>query len=197
MTVRRHRPTARKQHGLSLITSLLFMVAALILGVSVMSINVMQERMIGNTKDRELAMQAAEAALRDAERDIEANLDATSAFVEGCAGGLCIPPSDTASGPTSAPLWQTIDWASKSRAYGSRTAAPALLGPANTALATQPRYFIERLPTLPPRSGEDACVGGGCSNVAVDRARAYRITVRASGVRSATEVMLQSVYVKQ
>ena len=58
------------QHGLSLVTTLLFMVAALMLGVSVLSVNVMQERTIGNTKDRDLALQAAEAALRDAERDL-------------------------------------------------------------------------------------------------------------------------------
>jgi type IV pilus assembly protein PilX len=167
------------------------------LALGAMNSSIVQERMAGNARDRNVALQAAEAALRDAELDIENNLTTASVFTEDCASGLCIPPSDTASGPKSAPLWQTLDWAAKARGYGSRTAAPALLGPANAALATQPRYVIERLPTLPPRAGEDACVGGGCSNVAADRARAYRITVRASGVRPATEVMLQSIYVKQ
>ena len=47
---------ARSQRGLSLITTLLFMVAALVLGVSVMGVNVMQERIIGNTKDRDFAL---------------------------------------------------------------------------------------------------------------------------------------------
>ena len=58
----RHRRNARSQRGLSLVTTLLFTVAALVLGVSVMSVNVMQERIIGNTKDRDFALQAAEAA---------------------------------------------------------------------------------------------------------------------------------------
>ena len=84
------------QRGLSLITSLLFMVAALILGVSVMSINVMQERMIGNTKDRNLATQAAEAALRDAELDITDNITPATPFADNCTAGLCTPPSQRA-----------------------------------------------------------------------------------------------------
>ena len=83
----------RRQRGLSLITALLFMVATLILGVSVMSINVMQERMIGNTKDHDLAMQAAEAALRDAELDVSENIKLGMVFTEDCKDGLCIPPS--------------------------------------------------------------------------------------------------------
>src|SRR4029450_9471258 len=82
------RPPRRRQRGVSLITSLLFMVAALVLGVSVMSINVMQERMIGNTKDRDLAMQAAEAALRDAEQDIQKNITSATAFKNDCTDGL-------------------------------------------------------------------------------------------------------------
>ena len=83
------------------------------------------------------------------------------------------------------------------RAYGSRTGAVALLGPDNLALASQPRYVVERLPALPPAVGDSATFGGGATNAPVLRARAYRITAKASGIRSATVVMLQSVYIKQ
>lgn len=189
-----HRPPAR---GFSLIVILLTMLVLSFLALGAMNSAVVQERMAGNARDRNVALQAAEAALRDAEADIESNADAANGFTEDCNTGLCIPPSDTASGPKSAPMWQTIDWATQARAYGSRTGATAVPGPGNEALATQPRYFIERLPTLPPRSGDTACVGGGCGNAPTDKARAYRITARASGVRASTVVMLQSVYVKQ
>jgi type IV pilus assembly protein PilX len=172
------------------------MVALSMLALGSMNSSIVQERMVSNARDRHVALQAAEAAIRDAERDIEDNIDAAVAFSDTCVGGLCIPLSDTATNPQSAPRWQTIDW-TLARAYGARTAAPALLGPENQSLASQPRYFIENLPALPPGVGDSAGIGGGWNNTPPPRARAYRITVRASGIRAATVVMLQSVYVKQ
>jgi type IV pilus assembly protein PilX len=180
-----------------LLVILLSMLVLSFLALGAMNSSIVQERMAGNARDRNVALQAAEAALRDAEAEIEANANAADGFTPECDSGLCIPPSDTASAPKSAPIWQTLDWPTQSRAYGSRTLAPALLGPGNTALASQPRYFIERLPTLPPRSGDSSCTGGGCGNAPNDKARAYRITARAFGVHASTVVMLQSVYVKQ
>jgi type IV pilus assembly protein PilX len=185
---------AAPARGFSLIVILLMLVALAMLSLGAMNSSILQERMVANARDRQVALQAAEAAIRDAELDIERNIDAATGFADGCANGLCIPPSDTANNPKSAPLWQSIDWAT-TRAYGSRTDAPALLGPDNVALAAQPRYFIENLPTLPPLPGESAAIGGGATPA--PRARAYRISVRASGIRASTVVMLQSVYVKQ
>jgi type IV pilus assembly protein PilX len=189
-----HAPATRPSGGFSLITILLMMVAVAMLALGAMNSSIIQERMVGNARDRQVALQAAEAAIRDAEFDIAANANAAVGFAEGCNDGLCIPRSDTANNPQSAPIWQGIDWAN-ARTYGSRSNAPALLGPDNVALAEQPRYFIENLPVLPPMPGESAAIGGG-SNPS-PRARGYRITVRASGIRASTVVMLQSVYVKQ
>ncbi len=189
-----HSNPTRQARGFSLIVILLMMVALAMLALGAMNSSIIQERMVGNARDRHVALQAAEAAIRDAELDIEGNANAATGFNVACLNGLCIPPSDTAVNPQSAPIWQTIDWGA-TRAYGSRTGAPALLGPDNLALATQPRYFIENLPALPPVPGETAAVGGGANPA--PRARGYRITVRASGIRSATVVMLQTVYVKQ
>jgi type IV pilus assembly protein PilX len=191
MSRRHHRRAAR---GFSLIVILLMMVALAMLGLGAMNSSIIQERMVGNARDRQVALQAAEAAVRDAEIDIERNVNAAVGFAEGCANGLCISPSDSSDNPLSAPLWQGINW-DATRVYGSSTGAPALLGPDNVALAAQPRYFVENLPVLPPMPGESAAIGGG--STPAPRARAYRITVRASGIRASTVVMLQSVYVKQ
>jgi type IV pilus assembly protein PilX len=192
---RGHRAMPRRPAaGFSLLFVLLMMVVLAFLALAGMSTGIVQERMAGNARDQNVALQAAEAALRDAEADIEANLSPTSGFTDTCPGGLCTPPSMTASAPQSAPLWQAIDWTNQARAYGSATGAPALLGPGNQPLAAQPSYFIELLPSL-PSAGGSVCMG--CSSTPSDRARAYRITVRASGIRSSTVVMLQSVYIKQ
>jgi|JI10StandDraft_1071094.scaffolds.fasta_scaffold232892_2 type IV pilus assembly protein PilX len=190
----RRLPTRQASRGFTLLAILVMMVVLALLALAGVTSSVVQERMAGNVRDRNVALQAAEAALRDAEQDVLANLDAAAGFVDACTGGLCLPPSMVASGAQSAPKWKSIDWDTQARAYGSVTGATALKGPNNDALATQPRYFIEMLPTLPPDPGESACQG---CNVAPSHARAYRITVRATGVRDSTVVMLQSVYVKQ
>ena len=191
----RRPPPRRPARGFSLLFILLMMVVVGFLALAGMSTGIVQERMAGNARDQNVALQAAEAALRDAEADIEANLSTASGFTDACAAGLCMPPSMTASAPQSAPLWQTINWSTQARAFGSRTGAPALRGPNNQALASQPRYFVEVLPSLPAADGGSVCMG--CTTTAAERARAYRITARASGVRDSTVVMLQSVYIKQ
>ena len=185
-----------RQRGLSLITALLFMVATLILGVSVMSINVMQERMIGNTKDHDLAMQAAEAALRDAELDVSENIGAATLFKEDCENGLCIPPSKRAT-PSPLPVHAVagFDWTSdakvrKYRQYTNRGARPIAEFP---TVASQPRYVIERLGAM-GNAGNSVVVGFSSSS---DGGTAYRITARATGARGDTVVILQSIYARR
>jgi type IV pilus assembly protein PilX len=183
--------TRRHESGFSLITILMMMVVLVSLALASMNSSLVQERMAGNARDRNIALQAAEAALRDAEADIEANLTVASAFVSACTGGLCLPPSLTSNNPTSQPLWKTIDWgasAGRSRAYGGVTGATALPG-----VASAPRYIVELLPVLPPVSGQSASLGGSDQ----DAAQAFRITARATGLRTSTVVILQSTYIKR
>ena len=186
MAVRRF--AARRQRGLSLITALLFMVATLILGVSVMSINVMQERMIGNTKDHDLAMQAAEAALRYAEVDAS-RLPPAAVFRDDCAGGLCTPPSQRAT-PSALPVHKIAEfnWSTDAnvRLYGGQAADTATF----PVVARQPRYVIEKLGATGDAGNSVVTGFGAASN---DRGTAYRITARAVGARNDTVVILQSI----
>jgi type IV pilus assembly protein PilX len=189
-----HPKRRAAQRGLSLVTTLLFMVAALMLGVSVLSVNVMQERTIGNTKDRDLAFQAAEAALRDAERDLETNIRPDTAFSATCVDGLCIPPSQRPV-PLSAAVHDAaagLDWANDAqvRKYGQYTAAPAFPG---VRANGQPRYVIERLGFLGTPPGESAALGVAPTPTGIG----YRITARAEGARAETVVILQSMYTQR
>ena len=54
----------RRQTGSALVVSLILLLVLTMLGVQGMRSNVMQERMAGNMRERNLAFQAAEAALR-------------------------------------------------------------------------------------------------------------------------------------
>jgi len=188
---------ARSQRGMSLITTLLFMVSALVLGVSVMGVTVMQERIIGNTKDRDFALQAAESALRDAEQDISMNVRPDTGFDAACTDGLCIPPTQRSPLPPDAalpvdkqPTFNAIpafNWATAARvrAYGQFTAAPALPG-----VPLAPVYVIEKLGNLGAASGESAVIGAEVNTPGTG----YRITARATGARAETVVFLQSIY---
>lgn len=179
-----------RQRGFSLITTLLFMVSALVLGTSVMGVTMMQERMTGNSKDRDLAFQAAEAALRDAEVDIADNLNDASAFTDTCAFGLCTPPSLRASpSPLPADQQSGFSWATAAnvRQYGANTGAVALPN-----VYSPPSYVIEKLGNLGVPIGS-SLVPPASSTAGT----AYRITARATGGRAETVVVLQAIYAKK
>ena len=107
--------------------------------------------MAGNARDWNTAFQAAEAALRDAERDIMqgTRISGITGFKTGCsASGLCKVST------TGTPIWIILEndsdagWKSgqdsgtKTTKYGAYTNAAAF---ASDTVAAQPRYIIEAL----------------------------------------------------
>jgi len=189
----RSSPSARhRQRGLSLVTTLVLMLSTLGLGVAVMSVNAMEERMIANTKDRDLALQAAEAALRDGEQDVANNVTPATAFSDTCAAGLCTPPSQrsTLAGLASLSVDDArlgFDWSADGmvRRYGQYTGATQY-----PSVAEQPRYVIEKFSYLGTPAGESVVLG----SEPVAPGVGYRITARGVGARPETVVVLQSIY---
>lgn len=195
------RPARRRASGAALVTVLFVLVAVLIVALSAAHAALNAEKSARSERDRHVAMQAAEAALADAERDIEA-AGANAArnemfapgsalgFVDGCGRdvanlGLC-----SMVGPPGIPAWQAaaLDAADAAAAgvvpYGRFTGAalPVGAGPLPVRL---PRYIIELMPY--PRAGEDA------SRAAPNF---YRITAIGFGAIPSTRVVLQSFYRK-
>ena len=189
MNLRRNfAPRAASQQGFSLIMTMLFMVSALVLGVSVMGVNVMQERIIGNTRDKNLALQAAEAALRDAERDIRLTVTPATAFTDSCLSGLCTAPTlRTTISPLPVDKQTGFSWsnAANVRTYGQFTASTAL-----PTVSSQPVYVIERIGDMGTPVGQS--MGMGINPQAPGAA--FRITARATGARPETVVILQSIF---
>lgn len=64
-----------RERGASLIATLVMLIAVLMLGISATYIALQGERASRNERDRQIAFQAAEAALMDAELDIENSTD--------------------------------------------------------------------------------------------------------------------------
>lgn len=179
--------------GAALVCSLLLMLAAMLLAVSISRAVFASLASAGAERERSLAWEAAEAALRDAERDISASTDPARAaqftsagaagFVDGCGRGgsgrgLC--------NVTSPPAWQALDLAESGNPalvpYGYFTGASIGVGMGRGLLpARPPAYLIERI--VPPGAG--ASLG-----------KFYRITAIGFGSNAATRVVLQAVYRK-
>lgn len=182
------------QRGISLVIVLIFLVILSILGISAMQSSTLSSRIALNESDRNLAFQAAEAAIIDAERDL-ANLKADGTacvagaspcraeLTDGAAGfdgsvcklGRCCTLSSTnlcpaAVRPTQLPVWEdTTRWTSASSVvYGAFTGAAVI-----PVVSQQPRYLLEYFPI------------GATGNY-------YRVTAVGYGAKSSTQVMLQT-----
>lgn len=189
-------PSATHQHGVALIVALMFLIVLTLLGLAAMRGTTLEERMAGSSRDYNTALQAAEATLRDAEIDLMGSGLAGyprvltfytfpttlwgTASPSGCiAGGLCVVyPAETVQ------LYNTssVDWSTSgttSVRYGTYTGATALVGVAN-----QPRYTLELL---------NYQVGGQTGGLSGDLVY-VRITARAWGASSQTQVYLQEVF---
>lgn len=155
----------RGQRGLSLMMTLIMLVATSLIGVTLVQSSLFQERIAGSHRNLDTAFQAAEAALRDAETDLlTVRLpagDVTLAAAASCtSSGACLPSDE---GGT--PIWKSVNWtAAPSVAYGAQTGVAAL-----PVVAAQPRYIIEPIQTTVGVSLK----GKPCY--------AYRITARGVG----------------
>jgi len=184
------------QAGVALFIVLVLMVSLTLLALAAMQGVTLGERLARNALDHNLAMQAAEAALRDAERDLRAvRPDGTPCragapgcrpagerpveglgaagltyFNEHCARGDSKGQCHRAEGDYFAiPVWRDPDLLANAAMYGQYTGAAAL-----TDVARQPQYLIEgfRKPD----------------------GHVFRITAIGYGANLHTRVMLQSIY---
>lgn len=179
------------QRGAVLITGLIFLVVLTLLGTTALQGTVLEEKMAGNLRDETLAFQAAEAALRSGEQFLEQvtlpefngenglYYFACSSVPDADAEGedadeplVCSPTPDPVTGMN----WDDND---------SIEADVAMEG-----VASQPRYFIEQLPSVPLMGdGGSAQQSGASLNASM-----FRIVALGTGGTEAATVLLQSTY---
>lgn len=128
----------RRQRGVSLVIVLVLLVAMSLLGIAILRSTAMQERMSANLRDRSLAFQAAEAALRHAQNQLAAGAwDVNTPTAANCVAGVSICPTGTGTGsPNPSIVW---------------TAVPAANFTPGQAIT--PEYWIEYLGQGPGRKG--------------------------------------------
>ena len=148
-----NHPTHRRraQRGVTLIITLVMLVLITLVGVSSIRTSTMDEKMAGNSRDRDMAFQAAEAAVQLCLAQLQTDPSAVTALTPAAAANT--------------PNWEVVaNWSN----------ANSVAKTVDTAgLASQPRCMYEAL-------------GAGSGN--------YRVTGRAVGGSSLTEVILQATF---
>lgn len=206
----RLRFTGRKidvEQGISLISSLVLLIVISMLGLSAAQIALEEEKAARNDRDRQIAFQAAEAALGDAELDIENSPapeksrsrifsknsslgfpDDSEASCQSGKGniylGLCSHSRDAGKA-----AWLTANLTDDSSAqntvpYGTFTGKSFPIGKGNLP-SKLPKYIIELL--VYNHEGESA------DQVSYF----YRVTAIGFGARENTQVVLQAFYRKE
>ena len=168
-----------KQQGAAFVTGLIFLMVLTMLGITVAKMATIEERMSGNMRDRMIAMQAAEMALRYAEQHVRDNdpttnnpkaIEGIEEFDTSCTSGLCYYGAGVAAPVVSATTTYCTPLCPFSYAEGTVF---------RTDGVPVPTYLIEGIQKIPP--------GGSLRFY-------YRITVRAQGIKAGTVVWLQEVF---
>jgi len=173
LDLRRRRPADRRrgaqsQRGATLVVALVMLTLLSLLGATVARIALYDTLGTRGARDHEIAFEAADATLRDAEVDLRTGTrsamlaNAPLGFVNGCGTGavsatsnlgLCLPVDPTTN---TQPAWETAFSAANANVayvtYGAFTGRTWVAAGANAAPA--PHYVIEALPF--PMPGTDA-----------------------------------------
>lgn len=178
----------RHEQGVALLTALILMLAVLMTGIAATRGALQGARAAAIERDRLLALELAEAGLRDAEQDIDGGAAPTSAraaafasgnptpFADGCERGrpfvgMCRHDPDALR-----QVGRLAEERSPAVWFGTYTGRQLPVGEGGLP-DSAPRYLVELLPP----AGTD---------------RLYRITALGTGARPETEVVLQAYFRK-
>jgi len=185
-------------NGATLVVSLLMLLVILLLSMSMANMALTDEKVARNERERQIALNAAESALLDAEMDIDNPTSTRSTvfssqsaigFTEDCGigatpihQGLCLYR-----GNEQAAAWRSVDLAdtssnSASVSFGRFTGRNMPDG-GPTLSIHKPRYIIELMPDNEAGQSESPSF-------------IYRITAIGFGTTTKTQAVVQSVYRK-
>jgi type IV pilus assembly protein PilX len=195
------------QSGMTLVATLLILLIVLMMSIAASQIAVQGEKSSRNDRDHQIAFQAAEAALLDAEMDIEHSPDATrsrsdlfsNASATGFpaeAGAACASGEQNIylglcrhSEANTLPIWHSVNFLDDAMSSASSVPYGRFTGQTfpteNGSLPIKrPRYIVELLLYKMPGTRTD------------EQSYFYRITAVGFGARESTQVALQTIYRK-
>lgn len=182
MSRRAAPPELRRSKGAVLIIALILLLILTLIGVTAARMQTAEEGMARNEDNHQLALQGAEAALRDGESLIALHTQAD--FLSNNAGLYNLTSELQAATPSS--IADTISWSSPAGASMDYTGASL----SNAPTAPQPAQII--IESLPPVAGPGSpltSTGYGLNA----QWQVYRVTAHAVGGDQSSSVTLQSV----
>ena len=174
----------KRERGAVLVISLLLLLVMTLLGLGASQSTRLQERMAGNQRDQEVALQGAEASLRAA----EALLSPLRATVVTCRN-----PSASCDAYEMQTLVDgsnvALDLANQADAWWNQFGRDYAAAASLTNVATTPEFVNERV----AEARDVLSVGGPGLDVVRDF---YRATARSTGVTDTAQVVIQSTYAR-
>lgn len=168
--------TRRRQSGAVLVISLIILLVITILAIGSTRTSTLEEKMAGNTRDRNLAFQSTESAIREAEVFIESivslgNFDGS--------GGLFAQSHDEPS------FYDPATWSDATKHVVAGT---------DFGSYESPRYFIKEYTVVTGTEGAMNMSGYG-DNKGTGDVTVFRITARGTGASAdSAEVILRTQY---
>lgn len=170
----------RKQKGTVLAISLIILLLMTLIAVTAMQSTTLEEKMAGNSRDRDLALQAAESALRDAEAVIEARTAPPAAGSYDSTTGVY------GIGNSSVPDYSVYsNWTGSGTANATTTI---------TGIAAPPRYFIVHIADDDSESKKSLKIDDYKTSGHDTKTSIFSITTRGVGISTTSQVLIRSRY---
>jgi len=177
--------THKRQTGASLIVSLMLLIVLTLLGLSGMQSTVMQERMSNNVRDKGMAFQAAESALRSGESWVKNQNMPTRGALTVQDGTSCSAPCDLV-GLDDYVGMATQDfswWETNGRIYSDM--------PTGTGeVASAPRFIVEE------HSDQRDSLADPTDTSSPPVRTLYRLTALGVGGTATAESMIETLYAR-
>ncbi len=173
-----------QQRGALLLVGLVMVLLMTIVGMAAIRGTGLQESMAGNMRERNIAFQAAESALRAGESIVAPTNRVLPAF--DCTKGVC--PDQSATPAQSVSYWLTAKWAA--------TAAKSSFDVKD--IHSAPRYVVEEIFVSPGALA--ASEGSGIDIDAIPTTGApspYRISGRGTGMSADADAVVQSIFARR
>jgi type IV pilus assembly protein PilX len=167
------------QHGAILVTSLLLLLVLTVLGLATLKMTNIQERMSGNTRDLNLALEGAEAGLRGGEQVIDPFVNTTPLDLPTGGAGCLICQPGVLPIAIDSPVF---NWAVEGHEYGGA-------GKQFAGLASDPEFTIQEIAFV-----EDSLLNG--HEYYEDGRLFFQVSSHSTGASGLANVVLQSTYAR-